>query len=217
MNNKLLNSLCLRFCILLICCNVVPHNCSPQHNRNRRNVGRQPCSKFRFEGYFCTPIENCGYDGYTIDDSLNSDELRTGITDLLSGNTFNSDFDADEYGCDSPLDICCRNSSFYGKPEPIIRDLVEVKYPCEDYAFFGYDCVDEDECADDGYTIDDSVSGGLGVRSTGSYASRLSCDCSSSLRQGLFSSTVCCRKFSFFGKPEPPGKKFLKTFFELFS
>ena len=205
MNYELLYSVCLRFCILLLCYNVLPNNCSPQHNRNGINGGRQPCSKFSFEGYLCTPRDKCSYDGYTVDTPIDKDEIRTGISNLL--NTFNSDFNAAEYGCDSRAETCCRNSSFYGKPEPVIRDIVEVQYACDGYTSFGYECVNEYECDADGYTVDDSISGGLGVRTTGSYASRLSCDClsDSTIRQGFSSSIVCCRKSSFFGKPEPPG------------
>ena len=187
---------------------MIPNNCNPQRNRNEINYGRQPCSRFGFEGYFCIPREKCGIDGYTVDGAIDMVEVRTDITVLR--NTFNRDFDASEYFCDSNADICCRNSSFYGKPEPVIRDLVEFQYVCEQHASFGYECVDEYECDYDGYTIVDTISGGLGIRKyknvyTSSYASRMSCDSVSAIRQGFSSSLVCCRNSSFFGKPEPPG------------
>ena len=165
-------------------------------NITTSNADSQPCSRFNFEGYLCTPRENCADDGYLVDDTINEEQIRTGLRRKIH----NSGFEPSAYYCNLDTEICCRNSSFYGIPEPIIRDLEEFQFSCSSYAKHGYKCVNEDECADDGYTFTDSLDGRLGIRTNS--ASSLTCD---SIRQGFSSSQVCCRDSKFFGSPVPPG------------
>ena len=205
MKNELFNLRNISLCIFFIQCNVITKSDNANLSSSKINKDRQICSKFRFEGYFCTKRETCGYDGYTVEGAIDSAEVRSDITNLR--NIFNSDFHSAEYACDSPSDICCRNSSYYGMPEPVVRELVEIQYACEDYASYGYHCVEDDQCGGDGYFIDDIISGGLEVRlgSIGSKALKLSCKCSNSISKDPSSRTFCCRNSTFYGTPEPPG------------
>ena len=182
---------------------VIPSTGSSQRNKNFGRKKRVPCSQFNFEGYLCVKKDNCGNDGYTVDDAVDSSEVRTSVSFLR--NTFNPDFESAEYRCNSRSDICCRKSSFYGKPEPILRDVVEVQHLCRQYRSYGYYCIDEGECGDDGYTIDDSISGGVAVRSIDSFSTKLSCNLVPKSGRSSLSSMVCCRNSSYFGLQEPPG------------
>ena len=184
---------------------ILSTECRPQDNRNidtRNKRAIQPCSKFSFEGYHCVPEDKCNYDGYEIDDTVEYNEIRAGAQTILS--TLNNDFDATQYSCDSDFEICCRKTEYFGEPEPIIRPLQIQEYDCEQFEDFGYQCVGELECGEDGYYIDDIASDALTPRTFGSFASRMSCKCIDKVRNG-FQDRVCCRKSTFFNAPEPPG------------
>ena len=197
----------LRVQIFIICV-VLPNLCLSQRGKPQRNKRKKgiPCSRFDFEGYLCVHRDNCGNDGYTVDDAVDSSEVRNSIARLR--NLFNPDFESAEYQCPSKSSVCCRKSSFYGKPEPIIRDVVEEQQLCSEYANHGYYCIEDFECGDDGYTIDHSIDGDeVGVRSSGSFATSLSCETVSDfvdLRQDAY--MTCCRNSSYYGLPEPDGK-----------
>ena len=183
---------------------IIPTTSSPQGNRNevsRDKRGTQPCSKFQFEGYRCIHEDKCGTDHYEIDDAIVDNQIRS-VKTLL--NTVNIDFDPSEYYCESETDICCRKSDYFGQLEPVIRDLVDKEYDCEDFTNFGYGCVDELQCGDDGYYEDENNSDRVFPRSVFSFASSMSCECADRVRSG-FESLVCCRKASFFNDREPPG------------
>ena len=194
--------------IILIIYNVaiIPATPSQQESlgqvkRDKRSV--QPCSKFKFEGYHCIPAEKCGHDYYEIDpnNEVSRDQIRS-VATLL--NTVNVNFDPSEYYCESETDVCCRKADYFGQVEPIVRSLTDEEYDCDDFTNFGYDCVDELICGDDGYYEDGTSVADVLPRSTFSFASVMSCQCTDRVRKG-FESLVCCRKASFFGRPEPPG------------
>ena len=91
---------------------------------------------------------------------------------------------------------------------------MEIQHFCDQYKSFGYNCVDEYECGDDGYTIEDSISGGLGVRGSNSFASKLTCDLvSASSGQVHSSNMACCRNSSYFGIEEPTGTNNMDCFY----
>ena len=197
-------SLQLTFYITLIYLSVLQNNSKAQKTRNKSRKGQIPCSKFAFEGYLCINRNKCGNDGYTVDDAVDTSQIRTNVGGLR--HTFNLDFVSAQYSCASRTDICCRKSSYYGIPEPVIRDVVEIQHFCDQYNSFGYLCVEEYECGDDGYTIEDSITGGLGVRGSNSFASKLTCDLLSAVGQVHSSSMACCRNSTYFGIEEPTGK-----------
>ena len=165
-----------------------------------------PCTKFQFEGYHCVPKDKCGHDNYEISEIGNviPDEDIRKLGKELFKSSLNQDFDPTKYGCELDTDICCRKPEYYGKSEPVIRDLVETEHCCQDYKEYGYECVEE--CADDGYYDDDEDEISLIPRSVISIANRLSCQGTGESCSGAESSRVCCRKASFFGSPEPDGK-----------
>jgi hypothetical protein len=196
-----------RICVILFLIYndaIIPIISSPQGSRNQKSRakrGTQPCSKFQFEGYHCIPEDKCGSDHYEIEDTIVFDQIRSAAVLL---NTVNIDFDPSVYYCESESDICCRKSEFFGQLEPVIRTLVHQEYDCEDFTDFGYDCVDELQCGEDGYYEDENNSGRVFPRSVFSFASSMSCECTDRVRSG-FESLVCCKKASFFHKREPPG------------
>ena len=181
--------------------------CNSQRRRFKRR-GQIPCSKFEFTGYQCVSKDACGNDGYTIDDLVDKSEIRTNVGQLR--NNFNLNFVSAKYSCPkSASDICCRKSSFYGVPEPVIKDIVEYQEFCDEYSSYGYQCVTDDKCNLDGYTVDNSIAGEISIRelyaSENNFGSKLSCDLVSSIGQVSSSLLTCCRNSSFFGEPEPPG------------
>ena len=160
-----------------------------------------PCSKFEFTGYQCVSKDACGNDGYTIDDLVDKSEIRTNVGQLR--NNFNLNFVSAKYSCPkSASDICCRKSSFYGVPEPVIKDIVEYQEFCEEYLSYGYQCVTDDKCNIDGYTVDNSIAGEISIRELYAgeinFGSKLSCDLVSSIGQVNSPLLTCCRNSSFF-------------------
>ena len=186
---------------------IVLIQCNSQRKRFKRR--RQiPCSKFEFTGYQCVSKEACGNDGYTIDDLVDKAEIRTNVGQLR--NNFNLDFVSAKYSCsNSERDICCRKSSFYGIPEPVIKDIVEYEQFCDTYSSYGYLCVPDDQCGSDGYTVDNGVNGDVTIRDftikEDNFASKLSCDVVSSIGRVSSSLLTCCRNSSFYGVADPLG------------
>lgn len=192
--------------ITLIYLSVLSTNSNSQRTRNKLRRGEIPCSRFAFEGYLCINRDKCGNDGYTVDDAVDTSQIRTSVGKLR--HTFNLDFVSAQYTCNSRFDVCCRQSSYYGIPEPVIRDVIEIQHFCDQYSSFGYLCTEQQECGDDGYTIEDSISGGLAIRGEGgsiSFASKLTCDSVSMVGRVHSSSMVCCRNTTYFGIDEPTG------------
>ena len=211
MRYKLVYVMKLTTCICLLYLSSFLSQCRSQRNKNRRK-GQIPCSRFNFTGYSCVSKDSCGNDGYTIDDAVDKTEIRTNIGKLR--NNFNPDFVSAKYSCPKrQTDICCRKSSFYGIPEPVIKDVIEYQQFCEQYSSYGYRCVTEDACGIDGYTVDGSISGGISIRelsiNENSFLSKLSCDVVSSVGRVSSPLLTCCRNSSFFGIAEPPGMYYM--------
>ena len=197
----------VNICLLIFCAHVLVGESLPQKESRKTGPSIKdsvPCSKFQFEGYHCLPEERCGFDYYEISDSISVAEIRSAEKELFK-NSINQDFDPSQYTCELDTDVCCRKPEYYGKPEPVIRDLVESEYCCQDYRNYGYECVEE--CGEDGYYEGDTQSESLVPRSLISFAKKMSCQSVANSCSEPRSSSVCCRKASFFSSPEPEGNQ----------
>ena len=197
MECRQLNHLYLSLCVLMVYTNLAPKDCAAQGSE-------QHCNQWKYEGYHCVPKDNCDVDGYEIDEEIFDNEIRDSKNILTS--SFNPEFVPADYTCDTDSEICCRKSTFFGKPEPIIRPRDFCEYDCDRYTDYGYKCVEGDSCGSDRYFLDeseieiprDSIRTVNDLRLVSSFGSRMSCKSTAE---------VCCRDATFYGQPEPPGKR----------
>ena len=177
----------------------------------------QSCSQIRSDGYECTLRKYCGADGYieknpnaikselvahvvddhVLDDSYALDEDYA-EDDYNFEDYYEQSFNASEYLCENEReDVCCRKTLFFGRPPPVIRDIVEPEHNCDNYAEFGFECVEEQSCDEDGYIkTEQHINEELGIRQVqdGVNPSALPC---SNPRMG-WSQRVCCRRTEFY-------------------